>query len=1132
MSHRSRWAFSRLARVASAVAAVVLFGAGSLLAQSTTGKIEGTVKDQSGAPIAGAQVLIVGSAFQATTNERGYFFMNNVPAGVVTVRAQYIGYAPNEVRNVRVLASQTMTVNPVLEQRAIEVTGITVTVEQNPIVPRDQVTSKPIVQGEVIQELPVDAVSQVLRLQPGVVESNRGLSIRGSRPGESATYIDGVLVKNFNAGFRSGTGGLSSGHGTSTVGVNSLEEASVTTGATGSEFGEAGSGLISLVTRSGGPQYHGSLAYATDNVSGQVYGTGMNRVEASFSGPLARNLTFFLGATAQGQQNNVRPKGAGDIPYFVLNGYRDSVLAPTASAGDSTWVRIPQYRQFANCSNANGSVSSSCTSSRLWHANSDVYTLDGKVQYTYGTGSRVSATIHRTRNQGLNGVNFDPVAQTGTRTVSNAIIGNWTQTLVSSSEHALSLDAALSWQRDQFVGGIVTPTWMNDHQSPFAWFNTSNIQFLTDFNSFPVNDRLVENLRLNNCLTDKSRPEGACTPFINRNDINTAGTYRFNPYGVTAGIYASTGINGGAPTLQQETRLTGRANIDWQANRYNRVRAGFDFTNFDDLAWGANLSDLIFMNGYKVSPKKSGFYAQDRVDLGDVVIELGVRYDNLNSGIMFSRVPSRVFTDPYRQANIPLDTLLKRAAFNAQDSAMARACRAAITANDSLALSTCNFFKAPAVHAISPSVRVSFPITDRTGFRLSYAQQVQTPDVSVLAAGSNSDFSNTNLNDLFARPVNLGKTIMFEFGIRHAFSDDMVLDISAYNKDLVSDISNRTLDIFDPAVGCNNGICLNTDSTNESINLYTNRDFGNVRGVDIRLDRRFGSIFQGTLSYTYQTAKSTGSDPNFYVNTLARQNSAITGLRVPPPQAILTTSDNRTHTIAGNLAANFPHGWHGGTLLGTILEDAGIFATFRFASGLPYTLLQNGGQGIQGPGNGFGLSGIGLEVLNSSTMPWIKNVDLRVTKGFKLIGRDLSVFADFRNLFNFTNLNNIFAETGDVVNQQYQFQQLGPVLQQIKVDAGTLWLNNVPVTINGVTKNYTGADLRDCTKWAYGSAGTKGVPDCLMLQQAEARWGDGNKIYTVNEQTAAANAWYTRGHGPWTLHDSGFNMRLGFEFNF
>src|SRR5262249_12120268 len=152
--------------------------------------------------------------------EQGYYFLNNVPAGTMTLRAQYIGYAPSETRNVRVFAGQTMTVNLALEQRAIEVGGITVTVEQNPLVPRDQVTSKSITSGDVIDALPIDNVQQVLRLQPGVVEGTRGLVIRGGRPGEAAVYVDGVQVRNL-----SGTFGRAMGTaGTVTVGTNAVEE--------------------------------------------------------------------------------------------------------------------------------------------------------------------------------------------------------------------------------------------------------------------------------------------------------------------------------------------------------------------------------------------------------------------------------------------------------------------------------------------------------------------------------------------------------------------------------------------------------------------------------------------------------------------------------------------------------------------------------------------------------------------------------------------------------------------------------------------------------------------------------------------------------------------------------------------
>ncbi len=78
VSHVS--AFGRAARILALAAVTLGVGAAPLLAQGT-GKIEGRVRDQAGAPIVNAQVIIVGTAFNAETNPQGYYFINNVPGG-------------------------------------------------------------------------------------------------------------------------------------------------------------------------------------------------------------------------------------------------------------------------------------------------------------------------------------------------------------------------------------------------------------------------------------------------------------------------------------------------------------------------------------------------------------------------------------------------------------------------------------------------------------------------------------------------------------------------------------------------------------------------------------------------------------------------------------------------------------------------------------------------------------------------------------------------------------------------------------------------------------------------------------------------------------------------------------------
>ncbi|HEY0808784.1 MAG TPA: TonB-dependent receptor, partial [Longimicrobiales bacterium] len=175
----------------------------SPLSAQETGNIQGRVTDAaSGAPIVGAQVNIVGTRLGNITNNDGYYFINNVPAGLQDIQAQYIGYQTVTVRQQRVLAGQRLTQNFQLTQSAVEIAALEVIGETRPLVPRDQVASKNIVTGEAVEELPVDNVTNILRLQPGVVQTGGkdGISIRGGRSGEEAVFVDGVLVRNFNRG--------------------------------------------------------------------------------------------------------------------------------------------------------------------------------------------------------------------------------------------------------------------------------------------------------------------------------------------------------------------------------------------------------------------------------------------------------------------------------------------------------------------------------------------------------------------------------------------------------------------------------------------------------------------------------------------------------------------------------------------------------------------------------------------------------------------------------------------------------------------------------------------------------------------------------------------------------------------
>ncbi len=119
-----------------------------LLAQGASGKIQGSVLDQAGAPIANAQVFVVNTTFSTTTNSDGFYFINNVPVGTATLQASFIGYRATRIEGIRSLSGQTLTHDVVLEATPFEVEEITVVAAINPLVPRDQVTTRQRVEGE------------------------------------------------------------------------------------------------------------------------------------------------------------------------------------------------------------------------------------------------------------------------------------------------------------------------------------------------------------------------------------------------------------------------------------------------------------------------------------------------------------------------------------------------------------------------------------------------------------------------------------------------------------------------------------------------------------------------------------------------------------------------------------------------------------------------------------------------------------------------------------------------------------------------------------------------------------------------------------------------------------------------
>jgi len=1072
MTHRVRNVLGRFLGFGVALAIALFAAVAPAAAQQTSGKLEGSVTDQAGGPLANAQVIVVGTSFGSVSDAKGYYFINNIPVGSYTLRAQFIGYAPTEVQNVRVLGGQTITQNVKLSPSAVVVSGVTVTTAANPLVPRDEVASKSIISGEAINSLPMDDVRNIIAVQPGVVESGAalGVSIRGSRPGEQNVYIDGAPVRNSNSG----------GQGV-TVGTNAVEEASVTTGAIGVEFGDAQSGVISFTTRSGGQKLSGSLNYQTDEPFGNSISLGLNRFEGSLGGPIpgVNNLKFFVSGVVQGQLSQLTGLGQNKIPTFVLGG-TDTVVTD----GDGVQVAVPNFIQYGGQCDASKNFGFDCQGIRLpMNWSTDVKT-QGKLSYSYGSGSSLSLTGIANGLQGRNvpqTVIGDPALYSGYHTWQRLAILNVNHSFFKSAERNLALNLNFSFRSNDSLSGPLDPATEFASRSPSMGVDFNTINFSGFGNMpFPITDQIIRNIRSNS---------GLRVPYLNQTDLRNAQPYRINPYGLNGSnpftAFPTTGANA-TVTSYNEKAYRAFGQVDWQANRFHRFNFGAEYKKTDLAYYNSGNIAQIFMDAYVVHPVTYAAWLADRLDLGDVVLELGGRYDYMDSKAMFSNTPGRIFTNPAWQNG---------AATN--DAAYAASLAATFT-------------PAQPHHTISPRLRVSFPITEKTDFRLSYSHQVQTPDINTLLSGSNNDLSFTNTNDAFGRDVGFGKTIQFEFGVRHAFSPDLVLDVAAYNKDFVNQLTYRIVAYDDPA----------NPGRTQNVNILTTADFGYARGVDFKLDKRIGTWLDFSGGYTFQVARSTGSDPFSYLNTSARQISQVTGDRVPPPEQPLPTNDNREHNFVGALTVNVPSDWKKGTTLGAIFDNVGVFTTFRAVSGLPFTRVVNVGGGATAPRTGFGLEANSAEPINSSVMPWTKFVDLRVNKGLKLGRADITAFADFRNLLNFKNVIGLYAETDDVINQLYQTNVLSPEFAGLRIEAQA----------SGHLLSGGAIDLvPSCGTW---TGTTAGPVDCVVLRQVEARFGNGDGVYSLDEQTKALNAFYTRFKGAQTFYGSPRQVRVGFELNF
>lgn len=208
----------------------------------TTGKISGQVRDTNGEPLIGVNIVVEGTTLGASTDMDGFYVILNIRAGIYKLRFSYIGYQTKVFDNVDVDADKTTKLNVVLEPEAIEGEEIVITASR-PIVEFNQTSVISTVGKEDIKVLPVQSLNEIVNLQAGVIDGH----FRGGRLGEVQYQVDGVTVNN-----------PYDNQSTLQLDRSVLEEVQVISGTFDAKYGQAMSGVVNAVLKSGSNKFEWS----------------------------------------------------------------------------------------------------------------------------------------------------------------------------------------------------------------------------------------------------------------------------------------------------------------------------------------------------------------------------------------------------------------------------------------------------------------------------------------------------------------------------------------------------------------------------------------------------------------------------------------------------------------------------------------------------------------------------------------------------------------------------------------------------------------------------------------------------------------------------------------------------------
>ncbi|MDQ1471213.1 MAG: hypothetical protein QOJ99_2693, partial [Bryobacterales bacterium] len=281
-----------------------LLSAVSIVA-SPVGSISGSVKDGSGALVAGVKLTLLNTGTNAqlgaASNANGEYQFPQLPPASYTLTAENSGFKKTIVANVVVQVDQVTHVDLVLElgnlSDSVQVEGVA------PLLEADKSTVSSVVDTRTIASMPLNARQylDLALLTPGAIPSQPGqqgggFNMAGARSQSNLFLLDGVSNMDTQIGSAIGSFRI----------TDAVQEFAVQSSVPTAEFGRGHGAQVSIVTKSGTNSLHGSAFeylrnsdfdaadFFTNKLGGTKNTLHRNQFGAAVGGPIRRDKTFFF----------------------------------------------------------------------------------------------------------------------------------------------------------------------------------------------------------------------------------------------------------------------------------------------------------------------------------------------------------------------------------------------------------------------------------------------------------------------------------------------------------------------------------------------------------------------------------------------------------------------------------------------------------------------------------------------------------------------------------------------------------------------------------------------------------------------------------------------------------------------